>query len=92
MYFVWSGIIRSVIMGECLKSGRKHILSVQVTEEDHKLIIHGILREIEIKDNSEIPDVIFRMTETVENVDRWMNINRANCTTPLKKTRNITRV
>lgn len=23
MYFAWSGIIRSVIMGECFESGRK---------------------------------------------------------------------
>lgn len=53
------------------------------------MIIHRILREIEIKDNSEIPDVISRMTETVEYVDRWMNIKGANRTTPLKKTRNI---
>lgn len=51
----------------------------------HKLIIHGILREIEIKDNSEIPDVISRMTETVEYVDRWMNINGANRTTPWRR-------
>lgn len=53
------------------------------------MIIHRILREIEIKDNSEIPDVISRMTETVEYVDRWMNIKGANRNTPLKKTRNI---
>lgn len=69
---------------------RKHILSVRVTEEEHKLIIQGILREIEIKDNLEMPDVISRMTETVEYADRWMNINGANRTTPLKKARNIT--
>ena len=69
---------------------RKHILSVQVTEEEHKLIIQGILRGIEIKNNAQIPDVISRMTETVEYVDRWMNVNGANRTTPLKKARNIT--
>lgn len=69
---------------------RKHILSVQVTEEEHKLIIQGILRGIEIKDNVEIPDVVSRMTETVEYADCWMNINGSNRTTPLIKTRNIT--
>ena len=56
--------------------------------KEHKLIIHGILREIEIKDNSEIPDVISRMTETVEYVDRWMNINGATRTTPWRRKNN----
>ena len=69
---------------------RKQILNVQVTEKEYKSIVQGVLQGIEIKDNPAIPDAISRMTETVEYVDRWMNINGTNRTTPLKKPRNIT--
>ena len=68
---------------------RKHILSVQITEKEHKAIIQGVLKGIEIKDNPEIADVVSRMTETVEYVDRWTNINGASRTTPLKNPRKI---
>ena len=68
---------------------RKHLLHVQVTEEEHKSIIQGVLQGTEIKDNPEIQDVISRMTEVVEYVDRWTNINGANRTTPLKNPRKI---
>ena len=64
-------------------------LSVQITEEEHKSIIQGVLQGTEIKDNPEISDVISRMTEAVEYVDRWMNINGASRTTPLKNPRKI---
>lgn len=69
---------------------RKHILNVQVTEEEYKSIIQGVLQGIEIKDNPKIPDVISRMTETVEYVDRWTSINGASRTSPLKNPRKIT--
>ena len=65
----------------------KHILNVQVTEEEYKSIIQGVLQGIEIKDNPKIPDVISRMTETVEYVDRWTSINGAIRTGPLKNPR-----
>lgn len=63
---------------------RKHILNVQVTEEEYKSIIQGVLQGIEIK------DVISRMTETVEYVDHWTSINGASRTSPLKNPRKIT--
>ena len=66
---------------------RKHILNVQVTEEEYKSIIQGVLQGLEIKDNPKIPDVISRMTETVEYVDRWTSINGASRTAPLKNPR-----
>ena len=66
---------------------RKHILNVQVTEEEYKSIIRGVLQGIEIKDNPKIPDVISRMTEAVEYVDRWTSINGASRTGPLKNPR-----
>lgn len=69
---------------------RKHILNVQVTEEEYKSIIQGVLQGIEIKDNPKIPDVISRMTETVEYVDRWTSINGVSRTSPLKNPRRIT--
>ena len=69
---------------------RKHILNVQVTEEEYKSIIQGVLQGIEIKDNPKIPDVISRMTETVEYVDCWTSINGASRTAPLKNPRKIT--
>lgn len=55
---------------------RKHILNVQVTEEEYKSIIQGVLQGIEIKDNPKIPDVIFRMTETVEYVDLCRSLDK----------------
>ena len=69
---------------------RKHILNVQVTEEEYKSIIREVLQGIAIKDNPKIPDVISRMTETVEYVDRWTSINGASRTSPLKNPRKIT--
>ena len=66
---------------------RKHILNVQVTEEEYKSIIQGVLQGIEIKDNPKIPDVISRMRETVEYVDRWTSIHGASRTAPLKNPR-----
>lgn len=66
---------------------RKHILNVQVTEEEYKSIIQGVLQGIEIKDNPKIPDVISGMTETVEYVDRWTSINGASRTALLKNPR-----
>ena len=68
---------------------RKHILTVQITEEEHKAIIQGILQDIAIKDIEEISDVISRMREQVEFVDRWTNVNGTSHSTPLKKMRKI---
>ena len=68
---------------------RKHILTVQITEEEHKAIIQGILQDIAIKDIEEISDVISRMKEQVEFVDCWTNVNGTSRSTPLKKIRKI---
>lgn len=66
---------------------RKHILNVQVTEEEYKSIIREVLQGIAIKDNPKIPDVISRMTETVEYVDRWTCINGASRTASTEKSK-----
>ena len=68
---------------------RKHILTVQITEVEHKEIIQGVLQDIAIKDIEEISDVISRMREQVEFVDRWTNVNGTSRSTPLKKMRKI---
>lgn len=64
---------------------RRNELSVEISKEDYKKIITGVLQERPIDQIEGISDVIDKMTENVEFVDRFMNKNGSLRKTPLKK-------
>ena len=59
--------------------------SVEISKEDYKKIITGVLQERPIDQIEGISDVIDKMTENVEFADRFMNKNGSLRKTPLKK-------
>ena len=54
---------------------RRNELSVEISKEDYKKIITGVLQERPIDQIEGISDVIDKMTENVEFADRFMNKN-----------------
>ena len=64
---------------------RRNELSVEISKEDYKKIITGVLQERPIDQIEGISDVIDKMTENVEFADRFMNKNGSLRKTPLKK-------
>ena len=68
---------------------RSHQLTVQVSKEEYKRIIQGVLEGTPIEQMEGIPDVIEKMKDTVQYIDRWINLNGSQRTTPLKKPRAI---
>lgn len=73
--------------GQCYD--RNHQMVVQITKEEYKKIIQNVLQGIPINQIEDIPDVINEMTECVQDIDRWYNINGTQRSTPLKKSRAI---
>ena len=66
--------------------------SVEISKEDYKKIITGVLQERPIDQIEGISDVIDKMTENVEFADRFMNKNGSLRKTPLKKKRAISKL
>ena len=64
---------------------RRNELSVEISKEDYKKIITGVLQERPIEQIKGISDVIDKMTENVEFADCFMNKNGSLRKTPLKK-------
>ena len=62
---------------------RRNELSVEISKEDYKKIITGVLQERPIEQIEGISDVIDKMTENVEFADRCMNKNGSLRKTPL---------
>ena len=71
---------------------RRNELSVEISKEDYKKIITGVLQERPIDQIEGISDVIDKMTENVEFADRFMNKNGSLRKTPLKKKRAISKL
>ena len=71
---------------------RRNELSVEISKEDYKKIITGVLQERPIEQIEGISDVIDKMTENVEFADRFMNKNGSLRKTPLKKKRAISKM
>ena len=71
---------------------RRNELSVEISKEDYKKIITGVLQERPIEQIEGISDVIDKMTENVEFADRFMNKNGSLRKTPLKKKRAISKL
>ena len=71
--------------GDIFEQNRRNELCVDITQEEYKKIITGVLQGISIKQIEGISEVITKMTEDVLFADRWMNKNGSMRSTPLKK-------
>ena len=61
---------------------RRNELSVEISKEDYKKIITGVLQERPIDQIEGISDVIDKMTENVEFADRFMTVSYTHLTLP----------
>lgn len=71
---------------------KKDLLVVEISKEDYKKIISGVLQGTAIEQIEDISEVINKMTENVQFVDRFMNKNGTSRKTPLKKKRAISKL
>lgn len=68
---------------------RPHVMTVQITMDEYKKIVLGILEGKRIEEIDDISETIDKMTEIVHYIDSWINMNGTQRTTPLKKARRI---
>lgn len=68
---------------------RPHVMTVQITMDGYKKIVLGVLEGKRIEEIDDISETIEKMTEIVHYIDRWINMNGSQRTTPLKKARII---
>lgn len=68
---------------------RNNLFSVGVSKEEYKTVMLGVIKGIPIKEIPGIDDVISRMTEKVQDMDSYINLDGSYRTTRLKKPRAI---
>jgi hypothetical protein len=68
---------------------RPQMLTVEVSKEDYCRIMMGVVGGKTINEIERIDSIRSNMTELVLYVDRWINLNGSQRTTPLKKPRNV---
>ena len=68
---------------------RPHIMIVQITLDEYKKIVLGVMEGKRIEEIDDISEAIEKMTEVVRYIDSWININGSQRTTRLKKARII---
>ncbi len=68
---------------------RPDLMIAQITVEDYKKIVLGVLRGERINEIDGISESINKMTEIVRDMDNWINMNGTNRKKPLKKARDI---
>ncbi len=68
---------------------RPHVMTVQISMDEYKKIILGVLEGKRIEKIDDISEAIEKMTEMVHYIDRWINMNGSQRTMPLKKARII---
>ena len=68
---------------------RPHVMTVQISMDDYKKIVLGVLEGKRIEEIDDITETIEKMTEIVQYIDSWINMNGSQRTTPLKKARII---
>ena len=68
---------------------RPHVMTVQITMDEYKKIVLGVLEGKRIEEIDNISETIKKMTEIVQYIDRWINMNGSQRTTRLKKARVI---
>lgn len=68
---------------------RPHVMTIQITTDEYKKIVLGVLEGKRIEEIDNISETLKKMTETVQNIDSWINMNGSQRTTCLKKARII---
>ena len=68
---------------------RPHVMTVQITMDEYKKIVLGVLEGKRIEEIDNISETIQKMTEIVQYIDSWSNMNGSQRTTRLKKARVI---
>ncbi len=68
---------------------RPHVMTVTITKDDYKNIILGVLDGKRIEEIDNISETIEKMTEIVQYIDSWINMNGSQRTSRLKKARVI---
>ena len=63
--------------------------TVKVTREEYRLIIAGAAQGRSLEETEGIDDVLSRMKENVEFIDKWTNLNGSLRKAPMKKQREI---
>ena len=71
---------------------KRSTLCVDVTKEQYKKIVAGVLKGLTIEEIEGISDVLEEMTENVQFADRWTNKNGTSRSTPLKKPRGFSKL
>jgi hypothetical protein len=68
---------------------RPHEMTVQITMDEYKKIVLGVLEGRRIEEIDNISEAVEKMTEIVRYIDSWINMDGSQRTTPLKKARSI---
>lgn len=68
---------------------RPHVMTVQITMDEYKKIVLGVLEGKRVEEIDNISETIEKMTEIVQYIDSWINMNGSQRTTRLKKARVI---
>src|SRR5690606_35982141 len=68
---------------------RPHVMTVQITKDEYKKIVLGLLEGKRIEEIDDISEAIGKMTDIVQYIDSWINMNGSQRTTRLKKARVI---
>lgn len=68
---------------------RSHTLAAQITLDEYKKIIIGVLDGKQINEIEDISEALEKMSETVHYMDGWTNMDGSRRTKPLKKSRCI---
>lgn len=71
---------------------RPHVMTVQITKDEYKRIVLGVLEGKRIEEIDNISETIKKMTEIVQYIDSWINMNGSQRTTRLKKARVISEI
>lgn len=68
---------------------RPHVMTVQIIMDEYKKIVLGVLEGKRIEEIDNISETIEKMTEIVQYIDSWINMNGSQRATRLKKARVI---
>lgn len=68
---------------------RPHVMTVQITKDEYKKIVLGLLEGKRIEEIDDISEAIGKMTDIIQYIDSWINTNGSQRSKRLKKPRVI---
>ncbi len=74
------------------KNRTQELNTVNVTREEYRLIVAGAAQGRSLEETEGIGDVLSRMRENVEFIDKWTNLNGSLRKSPLKKPSEIEKI